>query len=361
MRKPLRIINHYSDLFTWNKSDRLWQMPFFAGLSVGIVLYIAALMNRPDLGLVAMIGTTIFLYVPETPIYHKMVLAMCCAFGICASFAFGLLGQIYPSFVPIIVFFVTLISAQVVRYFGIGAPGFFFFAFAAILGSYIPFDTKDYAMAIGLVSMGAMVAVFMVLLYALSVIYIFKSHILKPIPKVGEFGFGVIIVDPMIIAIFVSGAMFLQNFLSLERGYWVGISCAAVMTAVTFKQMWVKQIQRILGTIAGVGLAYWFLHYRFSPIEFALLMMALMFFAELTVVRNYALSMVFLTPYSTYLAEVSSFMNYNPDIIVRARILDIAIGSVIGLIGGAFMHWAFFRRLLERFAHKFFTKWRGAE
>ncbi len=347
-------------IFTWNQSDRSWQMPFFAGLGVAIILFIATFIGRPDFGLVAVIGAMIFLYVPDTPIYHKMILSMSCAFGIIVSFTLGLVGQIFPQFIPLIVFGVTLVSAQVVRYFSIGAPGFFFFTFATILGTYIPFEVRDYPMAIGLVALGTMVANVMVLLYALSVIYVFKRAI-KPIPKIGEFGFGVIVIDPIIIAFFVGFAMFLQSYLELDRGYWVGISCAAVMTAVTFKQIWIKQLQRILGTIAGVSLAYFLLHFTFGAIEFALLMMVLMFFAEYTVVRNYALSMVFLTPYSTYLAEVSNFMQYNPNVIIQARILDIVIGSIIGLLGGALMHWSALRKVLESIARKIVFKWISAE
>ncbi|MCI5968571.1 FUSC family protein [Helicobacter sp.] len=347
-------------IFTWNPSDRSWQMPFFAGLGVAIILFIAAFFGRPDFGLVSVIGAMIFLYVPDTPIYHKMILSMSCAFGIIVSFTLGLVGQSFPSLIPVIVFSVTLVSAQVVRYFSIGAPGFFFFAFAAILGSYIPFEIKDYPMAIGLVALGTMVANVMVLLYSLSVIYVFK-HTIKPIPKIGEFGFGAIVIDPIIIAFFVGFAMFLQSYLEIERGYWVGISCAAVMTAVTFKQIWIKQIQRILGTFVGVGLAYFLLHFAFNPFGFALLMMALMFFAQLTIVRNYGLSMVFITPYSTYLAEVSNFMQYNPNGIIQARVLDIVIGSLIGLIGGAFMYWGALRRMLECITRKIVVKWTGAE
>ncbi len=355
-----KIIKEIKLIFTWNKSDRFWQMPFFAGLGVAIILFIAAYFGRPDLGLVVIIGANIFLYVPDTPIYHKMILSMSCAFGITTAFALGLVGQTFPAFIPLIVFGVTMVSAQVVRYFSIGAPGFFFFTFATLLGAFIPFKLEDYFMAIGLVSIGAMVANVMVLLYSLSVIYVFK-HAPKPIPKVGEFGFGVIVVDPIIIAFFVALAMVLQSVLELERGYWVGVSCAAVLTAITFKQIWIKQIQRILGTILGVSFAYVLLHFSFSPIEFALLMMVLMFFAEITVVRNYALAMVFLTPYSTYLAEVGSFMNYNPDVIVQARVLDIILGSVIGLAGGAVMHWGALRGMLERIARKIVYKWVGNE
>ncbi|MDD6056284.1 MAG: FUSC family protein [Helicobacter sp.] len=347
-------------IITWNPSDRSWQMPLFAGFCVGLILFIATLFEMPNFGLVSVIGAMIFLYVPETPIYHKMILSMSCAFGIIVSFTLGLLGQSFPSFIPLIVFAVTLISAKAVRYFSIGSPGFFFFAFATILGTYIPFEVAEYPMAIGLVALGTMVAVFMVLVYALFMIYVFKKPI-KEIPRVGEFGFGVIIIDPMIIAFFVGFAMFLQAHFELERGYWVGISCAAVMTAVTFKQIWIKQLQRIVGTIVGVSLAYFLLHFVFTPLEFAILMMILMFFAELVVQRNYALSMVFLTPYSTYLAEAASFMQYNPEVIIQARVLDIIIGSLIGLVGGACMHWGALRRVLEKVARRVFFRWKWRE
>ncbi|MDE5592221.1 MAG: FUSC family protein [Helicobacter sp.] len=333
-------------------------MPFFAGLGVAIILFFGAFFDRIDLALIAIIGANIFLYVPDTPIYHKMILCMSCSFGIITSFTLGLIGNFFPSLIPLIIFLVTMISAQVVRYFNIGVPGFFFFTFATVLGTYIHLEPKDYFMAIGLVSLGTMVANIMVMLYALSVIYIFK-HKPKPMQQIGESGFGVIVIDPVIIAFFVSLATILQGFLELDRGYWASLSCAAVLTAVTFKQVWIKQLHRILGTIVGVILAYILLHFNFTLFEFAFLMMILMFFAELFVVRNYALAMVFLTPYSTYLVEVGNFMHYDPISIIYARVLDIIVGSVIGLVGGAVLYWNALRKHIEKVAVKVFFRWNG--
>lgn len=345
-------------IFSWNKTDRVWEMPVFAGLGVFLVLFCAALLNKPHWGLVAIIGANIFLYVPNTPIYHKMVQSMAAGFGMSLCFTLGLIAQIYPNLAGLIVGLVSLVSAQVVRYFSITAPGFYFFTFACILGTFIPFEMEQMPLAIGLVSLGTIVANAMVLLYSLCVIYIFKNQKISPTPSLAAFGFGVVIIDPVIIAFFVGGSMYLQQFLGLERGYWVSVSCAAVLTAITFKQIWIKQIQRILGTALGVAAAFWLLHYTFTPLQFAALMGFLMFFAELVVKRNYALAMVFLTPYSTYLAEVSSFMNYDPQTIISARILDIALGSLIGLIGGACLHWEGLRKVLELILRKaIFWKW----
>ena len=54
-------------------------------------------------------------------------------------------------------------------------------------------------------------------------------------------------------------------------------------------------------------------------------------------------------------------MQYNPQVIIQARVLDIVIGSMIGLLGGAFMHWKALRKFLEKIARKIIFKWVGAD
>lgn len=344
------------EIFSWQKSERVWQMPFFAAWSIGVVLLIGSLVNRPDLALISMVGAMVFLYVPDTPIFHKIVLTTCLSFLMVLSFTLGLLSQFYPASAPFVVFLVTMNCAQVVRYFGIGAPGFFFFTFACVLGTFMPFTIKEIPFAIGLIVIGTMVSSVMVFLYSISVIHIFKNHKPKPPPRLGDFGFDSIIVDPFIIACFVGGSMWLQNFLGLERGYWMTVSCATVLTAMTFRSIWLKQAQRIVGTFLGAGFAYILLHYIFTPFQFALLMMLFMFLSEILVVRNYTLSIIFITPMTTYLAEAASFMNYNPDIIITARLIDIVLGSLFGLLGGAVLHFKPLRLFLNVALRKIYVR-----
>ena len=83
-------------------------------------------------------------------------------------------------------------------------------------------------------------------------------------------------------------------------------------------------------------------------------MFALVFMTEFLVVRNYALAIIFITPYTTYLAEAGSFMSYKPDIIVSARITDVIIGSIIGFIGGIFLHSKLCRPKITIIAKKIF-------
>lgn len=346
---------YIKELFTLDKTERVWQMPFFAGLNVAVILFISAYFKRPDLGLISMIGTTIFLYIPNTSMYHRMIVLMSCGFGIGLSFTLGLIGHFFPFLTPIIICITTIISAMIVRYYNLGAPGYFFFVFACILGSNLPFNQEDFIMLIGLVAIGAMSANITGFIYSILVIYVFKNDMPKEkIEKQGKLGFDIIIIDPIIIGFFVGFAVFIGEFFNLERSYWVGVSCAVIMQGLTFKAVWIKQIQRIIGTLIGAIFAYFLLDIRFGNIEFAILMFALVFMTEFLVVRNYALAIIFITPYTTYLAEAGSFMSYKPDIIVSARITDVIIGSIIGFIGGIFLHSKLCRPKITIIAKKIF-------
>lgn len=95
----------------------------------------------------------------------------------------------------------------------------------------------------GLVFLGAMVANLMALLYSIVVIYGFKNALPRE-----YIGFDAVFVDSLIMGSFVAFSIFIGTFLELERSYWIAISCTAIMQGVTLNSIWIKQIQRIIGT-----------------------------------------------------------------------------------------------------------------
>ncbi|KAA6224704.1 MULTISPECIES: FUSC family protein [unclassified Campylobacter] len=351
-----KIFKHFIDILALNSTQRVWQLPFFIALGVGLVLGVGAYYKRLDLGLISMIGVMAFLYIPNTPMYHRMAVVMCCSFGISLSFLLGLLTHLAPTLMPILVGFVAMASSILVRYYDVGAPGYFFFVFACLLGSFFPFEIQDYIFLTGLVTLGTMVANFIAFIYSLLVIYCFKNSLPKPIPKRGNWGFEVIVVDSVIIGFFVGFAVFLGAFLELERSYWVAVSCTVVMQGISLNGVWIKQIQRILGTALGTLFAWYLLKIEFSTISFVCLMMFLVFMTEFVVTRNYAIAIFFLTPYVTYLAEATSFMNVDANLIALARLQDVIVGSILGLIGGFVIYKPFLRIPFEQISKLVFRK-----
>ncbi len=58
--------------------------------------------------------------------------------------------------------------------------------------------------------------------------------------------------DSIIIAFFVGFAVFLGTFLELDRSYWVAVSTTVILQGTNLNSVWIKQLQRILGTTVGI-------------------------------------------------------------------------------------------------------------
>jgi hypothetical protein len=56
-----------------NASDRPWQMPVAAALSAGLPIMVGAATDHLGYGLIASLGGMVFLYLPGTPLHHRMV------------------------------------------------------------------------------------------------------------------------------------------------------------------------------------------------------------------------------------------------------------------------------------------------
>lgn len=88
-----------------NRSDRPSQMPLAASLAIALPLLIGAYFGRMDFGLVSSLGGLVFLYMPPTPLYHRMVMLMACAFAMIACYMIGLICQFVPVVaIPVLAF-----------------------------------------------------------------------------------------------------------------------------------------------------------------------------------------------------------------------------------------------------------------
>lgn len=120
--------------------------------------------------------------------------------------------------------------------------------------------------------------------------------------------------------------------LGLHRSYWVPLSCAAVMLGTTAIGTMHRALQRTAGTLIGLLAGGALLSLKPEGIYVALAMAVLQFIVELIYLRNYALAVIFITP-STLLIAESSQPETSMSYFMSARIVDILVGSAIGLLG----------------------------
>ncbi|TDK60681.1 FUSC family protein [Bacillus salipaludis] len=118
-----------------------------------------------------------------------------------------------------------------------------------------------------------------------------------------------------------------------NRAYWIPLSCVAVMSGATIVSTYHRAIQRGIGTILGILIASLVLSTQPTGYMIAFFVLLLTFITELFIVKNYGLAALFFTPNALLMAESGSHGNYSFSFYASARILDVIIGIVIGILG----------------------------
>lgn len=127
-----------------------------------------------------------------------------------------------------------------------------------------------------------------------------------------------------------------QSF-DFDRSYWVTLSCAAVLSGATIMITFHRTIQRSLGTIIGILLATLILYFQPEGYIIAIAIFFLTFLTELAIVLNYGIAALFITPNALLLAE-STTKIHDISYFTSARVIDVLVGSAIGLIGTFLMN-----------------------
>lgn len=117
------------------------------------------------------------------------------------------------------------------------------------------------------------------------------------------------------------------------RSFWVPLSTVSVLSGVTILATLHRSLQRAFGTILGVCIATGLLFLQ--PGEY-LIVFYIFFFCmmgEIFIVKNYGLTAIFFTPSALIIAVASTGMMDASVYFAEIRVMDVLIGTAIGLIG----------------------------
>lgn len=342
-RRLLR--EQWQQLTRFNSSDRRWQLPFTAALAAGLPMLIAAMLDQLQFGLAASLGGMVFLYINKTPLSHRMIRLMACAFGMIACYAVGAISQFVPWLIIPVITFSAVIVTMIVRYYDVGPPGSLFFIMAVAIGAYTHIPLEQVPMMVGLLSFGCILAVLLAFIYSL---YILQTESAQPVANQKPLAYSYVIYDPVVIGVCVGLSLLLAHILQMERAYWVPISCVAVIQGASLQAVWSRQLQRSVGTGLGIWLAFALFMLPLNPISIALLIMLLTFLVEVLTVRHYGIASLFITPLTLLLAESGALgTGEGGSAIVLARFYDTLLGCAIGLLGGICIYNQRCRRFLK--------------
>ncbi|WP_270089192.1 FUSC family protein [Sphingobacterium sp. SYP-B4668] len=321
--------------FQLKKTERLWHIPVLASLCMGLPLLIGYALGRMDYGILSCIGGLVILYMPATALEHRMLTLLLCAFGFIISFAIGAVFSFNPILSATVLGLFAFGINWIVNYFALPPPRNFFFIMIASMASCMPFDWTTLPTKIGLIALGTIFACIFALFYSLYAVRKFQQAV-PPTPT--RPNNDAIHVESFIIGVFISSSLLIGHFFKLDNPYWIPISCLAVMQGLNVAHVGRRSFHRILGTFLGMGLTWILLILDLSPLQICFTILILQFIIEMLVVRHYALAVFFITPLTFFLAEIGAGFDIDIDRLIGARLLDIVIGSLIGVFGGWMLH-----------------------
>ena len=328
----------------FNRSDRQWQVPFFAALASGLPLLIGAYVKSMPAGLTASLGGLVFLYLPMTALRHRMNWLAMCSFGMCTCYALGLLGHLFPATMTTLIVLITVVVALMCRLHSVPPPASLFFVMVAAIGSNSRIDRSMLPMQLTLFAAGCVSAVSIAFIFSVINIKKYQSQSLKP-KTTSDLERAVI--DSALMGSFVGLSIAIAQVLKLDRPYWVPISCVAIIQGASLRAAWVKQFHRVVGTGLGLLLAWALLSVSQDRWLIASMVVLLTFIVESLVVRHYGLAVVFITPLTLFLAESASPDVVDISALMNSRFVDTLLGSVIGVAGAACIHSPSLRKRLS--------------
>ncbi|KPL68239.1 membrane protein [Erythrobacter sp. SG61-1L] len=350
---PSLLRREVADVFAGRESDRPWELPFAIALASGMPVLVGALIGEIGFGALASIGAMTIVYLPRTRLDLRMVAVMSAACAMMACYAFGQIGHVVPAARVPLIAAVALLVTMACRYYRVGPPGPLFFVMTAAIGAYAPGTLAELPQHLGVFALGSIGAVCIAFFYSLHILRHRDPLPLQPPP---EELMGEVVVPAVIVAAFVGLSLGLAELLGFEKPYWVPISCIAVLQGATLRAVWLRQLQRIVGTFAGLGAVWLLLHFISEPWHLALAIALLTFCVETIIVRHYALAAVFITPLAILLAEASTLGHTNATPLIVARFADTVLGAVIGVAGGFCLHREPLRNWLGRMLGKLAPK-----
>lgn len=271
---------------------------------------------------------------------------MVCGFGFILSYAVGSVfsfGTLVPALV--LALYTFSIHYALFRLNLNRPPGNFFFAMLACMAIATPQEIPAIASGVGNVALGVIIACTIGLAYSLITLNGKENRHRMVIFQQNQY---TNITESIIFGATIGASLLVAKLLQMENPYWVPISCMAVMQGISTSQVWERALQRVGGTVIGLGLTWLLFQFPLTVWQVCLCIIGLQTIVEFLVVRNYGLAAVFITALTILLAEPNIALAEQTNVLIQARLVDTLLGSTIGAIGG----WLLYHEKVH-----FYAKW----
>lgn len=313
-----------------------WSWTWVSALAMGGPVLMGAWGHQLSAGLTASLGALVFLYLPDTSLSVRLRSLMMSSVVMLVAYGMGVLISTEVLLQAPILMLLTALTTVYCRLFALGGPpGSLFFVIAAAIAASVATPPEACLTKLLEVAAGCLWAVMVAGLYELLVSA--KHPHITAAPK--KEPLSTLCPEATAIGCVVGTSFLLAQAFGLDKPYWVATSCLAVIQGGSLREIWNKQLHRMVGTSLGlVFVAVVFSAPPDSDWQIAAWIVFFTFAIDLTVARHYATAVMFITPMTLLLADAGHTNPASWRSLAQLRLLDTVLGCALGLLGGLLLH-----------------------
>ena len=326
-----------------------WRVGIQSGLALGFPMAMFTVLGQPQWGMIAMLGAFTAMYCPMLDRWDRMRVLPYVALGLVLSSVLGILFSFSVTASVLCVIAVTAVASTLNQGIGMPPPGTVFFVLlAAVSGNLASLHARTGALVEPwwipvLVAAGAVGAMVVVVASALLLprkrTAPEEERALPPSFKRFKLD-GETTAITVRLTVGVSLACIAGLYLGTFKSYWVVLPVVAILQMGHDRRLTLTRgIQRILGTLLGVGLFAVLLQlpHPYPPAGLLLMVMFFQFATDVVITRNYALGLFFITPLALIITTVGHPIE--PQVVVRDRVIDTVVGIGIAIVVYLISQW----------------------
>ena len=118
--------------------------------------------------------------------------------------------------------------------------------------------------------------------------------------------------------------------LGIGHPFWAAVTVAALMPALAAKDVWLRAIHLMLGTLGGVAIAALLFSFEPGPLALIAIIVICQAVAEIAVSRNYGVALLFFCPLAIGMSNLSRGAPWPP--ILVDRVVEAALGVAVAFL-----------------------------
>lgn len=297
-----------------------------AGLTVLIPLLVVYALGHVEWSIYAAFGAFTAVYARHDGYRARLRMQSAAALVMVLSVTFGCLVALLPGrewAVVAVASVWAMVVARVSDVFRFGPPGPLFAVFGLCAVASVPATAGSLPVAVTVSAASALLA-----LVIGQAGRVRRRSAASGAPKLARARFRALHIVRYGVAAAVAGS--LSTGLGIGHPYWAIVAAIVPLVAVELPHALVRGTHRVLGTVVGLGVTWLLLLANPTGIVAIFLVVALQMLAELFILRNYGLALLFVTPLA--LLMINLVHPSDPSALIVDRGVETLLGTAVALV-----------------------------